>query len=496
MAAADADEDRATSGARCSRAPTPASPRCSTPTRRPTTRTCAHRGTFTEVDGVVQPAPAPRFSRTPGPRSPGPRRRRASTPTRPWRTGGSRRTRSPAARRRRRARAASRQESALPVGAVVSKRSCTSGSVSSSRTSTARSPTRTCTALELGLAARAEERRLRLGVGLRAPLLRLPADVAAVDGPVVARRADARGSSWARSSRSCPGTTRCGWPSSSRCSTTCPAGGRSSASAVVSARRSSTASAWRWASRGGGSRSTARPSSRRSRPGVIEYDGELYQQPRGRDPARPARQLQGPHVRVGGVAGVDGDHGPHGRRAHGDRPEAVGDHRGRARGLPRALPRAQRRRGAQADAGRRGRREQGPGAGRADARGLPAALGPLDRRALRVRQRRASPRSRATSTTAPWPTTSTSTASSASTASSPTCRCGARPSRSPRSCSTTSSGPTPAGSWCRCASAACPPTRRHANFDLFATEVLPELQRHDVGGDLGVTYDAPPAAVA
>jgi alkanesulfonate monooxygenase SsuD/methylene tetrahydromethanopterin reductase-like flavin-dependent oxidoreductase (luciferase family) len=29
----------------------------------------------------------------------------------------------------------------------------------------------------------------------------------------------------------------------------------------------------------------------------------------------------------------------------------------------------------------------------------------------------------------------------------------------------------------------------HACFDLFAAEVLPELQRHDVGGDLGVTYD-------
>jgi alkanesulfonate monooxygenase SsuD/methylene tetrahydromethanopterin reductase-like flavin-dependent oxidoreductase (luciferase family) len=30
----------------------------------------------------------------------------------------------------------------------------------------------------------------------------------------------------------------------------------------------------------------------------------------------------------------------------------------------------------------------------------------------------------------------------------------------------------------------------HAGFELFAAEVLPELQRHDVGGDLGVTYDA------
>jgi alkanesulfonate monooxygenase SsuD/methylene tetrahydromethanopterin reductase-like flavin-dependent oxidoreductase (luciferase family) len=32
-------------------------------------------------------------------------------------------------------------------------------------------------------------------------------------------------------------------------------------------------------------------------------------------------------------------------------------------------------------------------------------------------------------------------------------------------------------------------------FDTFATEVLPELQRHDVGGDIGVTYDAAPAAL-
>ena len=30
----------------------------------------------------------------------------------------------------------------------------------------------------------------------------------------------------------------------------------------------------------------------------------------------------------------------------------------------------------------------------------------------------------------------------------------------------------------------------HACFDLFASEVLPELQAHDVGGDLGVTYGA------
>jgi alkanesulfonate monooxygenase SsuD/methylene tetrahydromethanopterin reductase-like flavin-dependent oxidoreductase (luciferase family) len=33
-------------------------------------------------------------------------------------------------------------------------------------------------------------------------------------------------------------------------------------------------------------------------------------------------------------------------------------------------------------------------------------------------------------------------------------------------------------------------------FDLFAAEVLPELQRHDVGGDIGVTYDVAPATLA
>ena len=34
------------------------------------------------------------------------------------------------------------------------------------------------------------------------------------------------------------------------------------------------------------------------------------------------------------------------------------------------------------------------------------------------------------------------------------------------------------------------------SFELFSTEVLPELQRHDVGGDIGVTYDAAPAIVS
>ena len=35
-----------------------------------------------------------------------------------------------------------------------------------------------------------------------------------------------------------------------------------------------------------------------------------------------------------------------------------------------------------------------------------------------------------------------------------------------------------------------PPEETKANFDLFAAEVLPELKRLDVGGDIGVTYDA------
>jgi len=38
-----------------------------------------------------------------------------------------------------------------------------------------------------------------------------------------------------------------------------------------------------------------------------------------------------------------------------------------------------------------------------------------------------------------------------------------------------------------------PPGEARANFELFAAEVLPELQRYDVGGDIGVTYDAQPS---
>jgi alkanesulfonate monooxygenase SsuD/methylene tetrahydromethanopterin reductase-like flavin-dependent oxidoreductase (luciferase family) len=41
-----------------------------------------------------------------------------------------------------------------------------------------------------------------------------------------------------------------------------------------------------------------------------------------------------------------------------------------------------------------------------------------------------------------------------------------------------------------------PPEEATANFELFTAKVLPELRRHDVGGDLGVTYHTPSAVVA
>ena len=44
----------------------PARPRCCRPAEAPAHPHMALRGTFTEVAGVVQPAPAPRFLGTPG----------------------------------------------------------------------------------------------------------------------------------------------------------------------------------------------------------------------------------------------------------------------------------------------------------------------------------------------------------------------------------------------------------------------------------------------
>jgi alkanesulfonate monooxygenase SsuD/methylene tetrahydromethanopterin reductase-like flavin-dependent oxidoreductase (luciferase family) len=43
---------------------------------------------------------------------------------------------------------------------------------------------------------------------------------------------------------------------------------------------------------------------------------------------------------------------------------------------------------------------------------------------------------------------------------------------------------------CPLAFGGMPAEEARASFELFATEVIPELQRHDTGGDLGVTYGA------
>ena len=79
----------ATSGRRSSPARTPAWRPCCPPPRRRSTRTTA-RGTFVEVGGEIQPAPAPRFGRTPADR-PAPRRTRNGTSCRSRRSspGGS-----------------------------------------------------------------------------------------------------------------------------------------------------------------------------------------------------------------------------------------------------------------------------------------------------------------------------------------------------------------------------------------------------------------------
>ena len=51
-------------GVRCSKAATPASRRCCRWRRRPIIRTTVRATCSSDVDGVRQPAPAPRFSRT------------------------------------------------------------------------------------------------------------------------------------------------------------------------------------------------------------------------------------------------------------------------------------------------------------------------------------------------------------------------------------------------------------------------------------------------
>ena len=291
------------------------------------TRTSAQRGTFTEVGGVVQPAPgAPVQPDGPGHRRPAAGARRAHR-------------RSPGGlgflgRGGRRACGPRERSSSVEHGPrVVSKRSCTLGSGSSSRTSTARSPTPTCTSCELGLGGRAEPAgfdsvwvsehhfsdyqltsqqsmvlswlagqttRVKLGTFVTVlPVARPGAGRRVVLGARPPLR-------WAGHPRSRPG------PRAEGVRRLPGADGRV-APAVQGVQPGHPR----------GARDRRHGVRRRAVPAA----------PR-RDPARAARQLQGPDVRVGRVAGVDGDHGPHGRRPHGDRPEAVGDHRGRARGVP------------------------------------------------------------------------------------------------------------------------------------------------------------------
>ena len=80
----------ATSGRRSSPRATPASRRCSRSPRRRGTPTTWHGQTFVEHAGIVQPAPAPRFSRTPA-RSTARRRRPATTRTRSCPSSATRR---------------------------------------------------------------------------------------------------------------------------------------------------------------------------------------------------------------------------------------------------------------------------------------------------------------------------------------------------------------------------------------------------------------------
>ena len=89
---------RATNGARCSRARTRASRRCWRSRRRATHPHNVARGGHVTVGGVAQPAPAPRFSRTPGAvrRAPPERGERGA---RRWPTGASPTPRSTGSRR-------------------------------------------------------------------------------------------------------------------------------------------------------------------------------------------------------------------------------------------------------------------------------------------------------------------------------------------------------------------------------------------------------------
>ena len=307
---------------------------------------------------------------------------------------------------------------------------CTSAAARSSRTSATPVPTRDVYAHELGDGRPRRAARLRLGVGRRAPLHRLHDVPRPVAAPHLGRRPhEARA---ARQHGDGAAVARSGAHRRELHGARPHVAGprRSSASAAASRASSSRASARRWASRAGASSSTPRRSSRALETGFIEYDGELYQQPRAAIRPGAVPLVEGTRLRLVGVARVVAHHGEARRRHHDHRAEAVGQDARRPRRVPRHLPRGERRGAAEAAARELHRRARGRGDGARDVRAPRRRLLRVDDGALRVRQRAASPTSPATSTTPASPATSRSTARTSSAASSPISRCGARPTRS------------------------------------------------------------------
>ena len=224
--------------------------------------------------------------------------------------------------------------------------------------------------------------------------------------------------------------------------------------------------------------------------GYMEYDGELYQQPRVEIRPAPLASFRGrtfasavspESMEIMARMGV-------GLMVIAQKPWETAE--AELRGLPPALPRAQRDRGAQADPGRGGGRGRGPGRrpttsadvymqrwarstvehyefaneGFADIEGYEyyGALAQEHRQARRGELRRLPGRPAGVGHA----------------------RRGA-----PRSCSTTPSGPTPVAWWSPAFGGHAGRRGAQPAIELLATEVIPELKRHDVGGDLGVTYD-------
>ena len=355
-----------------------------------------------------------------------------------------------------------------------------------------RSPTSRCTA---GSWPRRPGRggRLRLGVGLRAPLLGLPADLAADrwscrgsrrrrtrvklghvrDRPAVARP----GAGGRELRRARPPLRRAGDPR--------PRPGPRAEVEFVGFRRADgrVAPAVHRVQRGDprGARDRVHRVRRRALPAAPRRDPAATRSPASRA-GRSRRPCRRESMEIMARMGV----GPHGHR-----PEAVGDHRGRARGIPPALPRAQRRRGAQADPGRRGRREQGPRRRSSGCARSTCSAGPA---------RRSSTTSSTTSGFAEIEGYEYYAALANNIAKHGIEQLQRLP-RRPAGVGHARAGDREAARLRRAhrrrrprgaavASAACPPTRRTPASTCSPARCCPSSQRHDVGGDLGVTYGA------